>query len=79
MDLVKEINETSIAEILVEGYSDSLGNEMFNSNLSLARALAVKKFLNQKLSNQNVKINALGFGESNPLFSNDPRPQGYES
>ncbi len=76
-NLVKEINNTAIAEIIVAGYTDSIGTSEVNKNLSLARATAVKNFLKQKLSAKAYKIEALGFGESNPLFSNDTK-EGQE-
>ena len=74
---MKEINNTAIAEIIVAGYTDSIGTSEVNKNLSLARATAVKNFLKQKLSAKAYKIEALGFGESNPLFSNDTK-EGQE-
>ena len=76
-ELVQEINKSSIAEIIVEGYTDSIGSTEFNKNLSMTRALAVKNFLNQKLADKSHKIEVLGLGESNPLFPNDTK-EGQE-
>ena len=70
-DLVQEIKDAELATILVEGYTDSLGTTVFNKKLSLARAAAVKDFLQQKLSAESYTIEARGFGEINPLFPND--------
>ncbi len=76
-ELAQEINKNSIAEIIIEGYTDSIGTTEFNKNLSLARAKAVKDFLKQKLSTGFYKIEAMGLGESNPLFPNDTK-EGQE-
>jgi len=76
-ELVQEIKKTSIAEIIVEGYTDSIGATAFNNTLSMARAKAVKNFLKQKLSGEIYKIEAYGYGESNPLFPNDTK-EGQE-
>lgn len=76
-ELVKEINKTTLAGIVVEGYTDSVGTAEFNKNLSLARAKAVTVFLKQKVSAKSYKIEAQGFGESNPLFPNDTK-EGQE-
>ncbi|MES2592644.1 MAG: OmpA family protein [Bacteroidota bacterium] len=76
-DLIKEIDKTPLANILVEGYTDSLGTKEFNKNLSLARAEAVKNVLRKKLSDKSYTIDARGLGASNPLFSNNTK-EGQE-
>ena len=76
-NLAKEINNNPVAEIRVEGYTDSLGTSEINKNLSLARARAVKDFLTNKLPPKTCKIDARGFGESNPLFPNKTK-EGQE-
>lgn len=75
--LVQEIKKNSITEIIVEGYTDSIGTTEFNNALSMTRAKAVKDFLKQKLSAKIYKIEAFGYGESNPLFPNDTK-EGQE-
>ncbi len=75
--LIKEIGSSSISEIIVEGYTDSIGTSELNKNLSLARANSVKSFLKQKLVNKPYKIEAVGFGEENPLMPNDTK-EGQE-
>lgn len=76
-ELVQEIKKTSIKKILVEGYTDSIGTESFNTNLSMKRADAVKNFLIPKLSDDLYKIEAIGLGERNPLFPNNTK-EGQE-
>jgi outer membrane protein OmpA-like peptidoglycan-associated protein len=67
--LTEEINQTSIERILVEGYTDSLGTEVLNKKLSLTRAIAVKTYIQKKMTNKQITITALGLAESNPLFT----------
>ena len=51
----------------VEGYTDNIGSEAFNQNLSEKRAEAVREYLEQ----QGVKdVSARGFGKDNPVASN---------
>ncbi|MEO5969396.1 MAG: OmpA family protein [Bdellovibrionia bacterium] len=55
--------------IVVEGYTDSLGDKKSNIKLSLDRALAVREYL---ISNVNIKaadIKAVGYGYQKPLAS----------
>jgi outer membrane protein OmpA-like peptidoglycan-associated protein len=72
-ELVNEINKTSIESIIIEGFTDSLGKTEFNKKLSLTRALEVKTYLRKKITNPNLKINAFGLGESNPLLDNSTK------
>ena len=54
----------------VEGYTDSVGSETFNQKLSEQRANAVRDYLVQQGLDP-TSITATGFGESNPVASND--------
>jgi OOP family OmpA-OmpF porin len=72
-ELIKEINETSVKKIIIEGYTDSVGTTKFNQNLSHARALAVRTYLVKKTLNKKIIIEAKGMGESNPLFNNNSK------
>ena len=59
-----------VSEIIVEGYSDSLGHPVYNKNLSKMRAEVVKKYL----VNRGVpatKIEVVGMGPENPIASNE--------
>lgn len=75
-DLIKEIINSPVSDIFVEGYTDSLGTAEFNKSLSLARAVAVRDVLKQKLGKY-YNMDARGFGASNPLFPNDTK-EGQE-
>jgi OmpA-OmpF porin, OOP family len=74
-DLIQEIEKADINEIIVQGYTDNIGSDEYNDKLSLARADAVKDYLNQKLTGNSYKIEAYGLGEKNPLFSNDTKEE----
>ncbi len=55
--------------IRIEGHTDSIGNDMYNQELSTKRAIAVKKYLVSKGINPDRLI-AVGFGESRPIADN---------
>lgn len=56
--------------IQVSGHTDSVGNDAYNQNLSTQRADAVKGYLVKK-GVDSALINSAGFGESQPIASND--------
>lgn len=54
----------------IDGYTDFIGTESYNLDLSVKRARAIKNFLVQKgVVNNNISIE--GYGEQNPLASNE--------
>lgn len=56
--------------INVAGYTDSTGSDSYNQRLSERRAAAVADYLRQG-GVQSGRINTMGYGESNPIASND--------
>jgi outer membrane protein OmpA-like peptidoglycan-associated protein len=56
--------------LAVEGYTDSVGTALFNQTLSEQRANTVRAYLITQGLDPN-SITATGFGESNPVASND--------
>jgi outer membrane protein OmpA-like peptidoglycan-associated protein len=63
-------------KIIVEGHTDSVGNEKSNQILSQKRAEAVKNYLvNQKIDPS--RIQAIGYGESRPVVENRT-PEGRQ-
>lgn len=56
--------------IQVEGHTDTIGSESYNSELSARRAEAVKNLLVQKGVDP-ARIRTMAFGESTPIASND--------
>src|SRR5437763_4370207 len=53
-----------------DGYTDSTGDPMFNERLSQERAASVESYLTQQ-GVQSSSISIHGFGEANPIASND--------
>jgi outer membrane protein OmpA-like peptidoglycan-associated protein len=56
-------------KLRVEGHTDSVGDDASNMRLSQRRADSVKTYLTGKASGANIE--AVGFGESKPVASND--------
>jgi len=54
----------------IDGYTDSTGSDAFNMQLSEQRSESVRSYLSSQGVSQNV-ITTQGFGESNPIASND--------
>ena len=63
------LNNYPQTTIRVEGYTDSTGPEDYNQRLSEKRAEAVKSALIQRGGNPR-RIQAVGYGESQPISSN---------
>ncbi|HEV7147018.1 MAG TPA: OmpA family protein [Pedococcus sp.] len=56
--------------IQINGYTDNAGTMASNARLSMARALAVARVLQQALAGLPVLLQPQGFGESGPVASN---------
>ena len=68
--------ETPSLRIQINGHTDNVGNEAANQALSEARAKAVMDYLQSKQIAA-ARLRAKGFGESQPLQTNDT-PEGRE-
>jgi len=68
--VVKFMNDVSIATVLVEGHTDSVGSEPYNLALSDRRAKAVFDYLTSRGVDPS-RLKSQGFGEANPIASND--------
>lgn len=67
--IVDQISQNKEYKIIIIGYTDDIGNNESNQQLSLDRAESVKScFLNNKIKNQ---IITEGKGELNPIFPNN--------
>ncbi len=64
--------------IYVKGYTDSRGSAKYNKKLSLMRAMAVRTKLIQ-LGVNPEKIKAQGYGEEDPVASNDTKDGRYQN
>lgn len=57
--------------VRLEGHTDALGSDAYNQRLAEARALACRDFILRDGGIAPDRIEAVGFGESQPLASND--------
>jgi len=62
--------------IVVAGYTDSTGSDVYNQQLSERRAANVKNALVQR-GVQEYRINAMGYGENSPIATN-ATPEGRQ-
>jgi len=71
LDRIVEFSSANpVSEIIVEGYSDSLGDPIYNKNISRMRAEVVKKYLVDR-GIPAIKIETTGMGPENPIASNE--------
>ena len=64
------LQKNPAAYVLLEGYTDSTGNEEYNLGLSLRRAESVASYLmdNYMITNDRIVVNY--YGQANPVASN---------
>ncbi len=65
------MNQYDDVVIELEGHTDSRGTEAYNEDLSQRRANAVRAVLIDRFDIQGSRISARGFGERQPVASND--------
>jgi outer membrane protein OmpA-like peptidoglycan-associated protein len=65
------MNEFPDKNAVIEGYTDSAGNEDYNQKLSENRANSVRQLLIDKYGIDGSRISAVGYGEGNPVASNE--------
>jgi OOP family OmpA-OmpF porin len=74
-DEVQEIadfmNQYQDVVVELEGHTDSTGTEQYNQGLSQRRADAVRQVLIDRFNIQGSRISATGYGESQPIATND--------
>lgn len=70
--LVEIMKKNADAKLVIEGHTDSVGNNDKNLRLSQARADAVKTFLTQNGVSAN-RIRATGYGETRPVATNSTK------
>lgn len=61
--------------VIIEGHTDDVGSEALNQELSQNRASAIAKVLIDSFRIEASRVEAIGYGESRPLTSNDT-PEG---
>ena len=66
----KVIRDFGNSSVVVEGHTDSIGSQVANEKLSIARATAVREYLVSNEAIDGQKITAVGYGYLKPLASN---------
>ncbi|MGE0043476.1 MAG: OmpA family protein, partial [Vicinamibacterales bacterium] len=73
-DMVTQLKDRKEAVwIEIEGYTDSTGSAVYNKELGLERAEAVKRYLYEQHHVPLHKMNVISFGEENPVAPNTTR------
>jgi outer membrane protein OmpA-like peptidoglycan-associated protein len=70
-NLVQVMKDYPDLNVILEGHTDSVGTAAYNKKLSQERADAVKKYMVEKAGINANRIVAKGFGEEQPIASND--------
>ncbi len=69
-ELAGTLNEYEDTNILIEGHTDSIGDEAYNMDLSEDRAQSVSDYL-EDLGIKGKRLITNGYGESQPVADND--------
>jgi OmpA-OmpF porin, OOP family len=69
-EVVVVLKKNPVLNIVVEGHTDSVGSAEYNQRLSERRAMSVKEYFVIK-GIESHRMNAMGYGESRPVASND--------
>ncbi len=76
-DEVKKVAEFMMAypgaTVVVEGHTDSQGDESYNQNLSERRAKTISEMLIGQFGIAAGRVSSKGFGESKPISTNDTK------
>ena len=67
--VIPEIKKMKGASLIIEGYTDSIGNKQNNINLSKQRASSVSAYLSSKLG-KTIAVKVFGYGDSYPVATN---------
>ena len=70
-NLADFMNQYPQTTTTVEGFTDSVGTDAYNQGLSERRANAVRDVLVNQYGVPSSRVSAVGYGESNPVASND--------
>ena len=69
-DLAGVMKQYPDLNVVIEGYTDSVGTSAYNKKLSQGRADAVKKYIVEEAGINANRIKAQGFGKDKPIASN---------
>lgn len=66
-------SENRSVYVEIQGHTDSVGQDAYNEELGLARAEAVRRYLNREHGLPLHRMNVISYGESSPLADNGSR------
>jgi outer membrane protein OmpA-like peptidoglycan-associated protein len=69
-EVARFLNHFPNSKVQIEGHTDSIGSAAYNQKLSEERAEVVKEHL-EKLTQQGIRFQTKGWGETKPIASND--------
>lgn len=72
----RRLSQCPSERLRVEGHTDAIGSDAYNQELSQRRARSVRDYLVSQ-GVRSGRIEAVGFGESQPIASNDT-PEGRQ-
>lgn len=72
--LAEAINGFGVKEVIISGFTDSLGTDVHNIDLSKKRAKAVQDYLKPRIKDKTITLNLFGYGEQYPVSSNSTEP-----
>ncbi len=70
-DMAEAANQCPRFRVAINGYTSSEGDDSYNQRLSEQRAGAVLAYLNGEAGIDRSRLSATGYGESDPIASND--------
>jgi len=59
------------SEIMIEGHTDSYGDDALNQKLSQSRAESLQKYMINTMRIRSYRVIATGYGETNPVANNE--------
>ena len=62
-----------LKKVVIEGHTDDVGDDDYNMNLSQERANSVRQWLIDKEHVDATKLEAVGYGETRPIASNQTK------
>lgn len=69
--VASKIEDFPSARVVVQGHTDALGSTAYNRDLSERRADSVARYLQDSLAGRGYELQSVGFGESQPVASNE--------
>jgi len=70
-NIIPIIQKFNNAEVKIVGHTDSIGTNLYNQNLSLARAKACENWIKERIDLTTQRFISDGKGETVPISSND--------